>query len=110
MRLGSREGCGGNCCQGTEKRRQKAGTEAQGGRMETLWGLVRHAGGNVVIGPNLIVGALCLTIRSCWKSRDHRANVDRVCATFESNGGGLHGFDLASALVALHRPGSNGSS
>jgi hypothetical protein len=75
----------------------------RGGRMDTLWGLVRHAGGNVVVGPSLIVGALCLTIRSCWKSRDHRANVDRVCATFESKGGGLPGFDLASALAALHR-------
>ena len=80
----------------------------RGGRMETLWGLARHAGGNVVIGPSLIVGAMCLTIRSCWKSRDHRANVDRVCATFESKEGELPGFDLASALVALHRPGSNG--
>ncbi len=50
-----------------------------------------------------IVGSICLTVRSCWRSRDHRANVARVCSSFDLQGlvAGRRPGDLASALSAL---------
>ena len=82
---------------------------AAGGSMVTLSSLAQLATGDPMTGPGVVIAAVCLTIRACWKSRDHRANVRRVCATFESQAGNATEFDLPSALAALHPRGANGS-
>jgi hypothetical protein len=59
----------------------------------------------ILVLPTVLT-AICATVRSCWRSRDHKANVARVCSSFDSQAPGCASLDLASALAALHKPTS----
>src|SRR5947209_18369585 len=72
---------------------------AAGGSMVTLSSLAQLATGDPMTGPGVVIAAVCLTIRACCKSRDHRANVRRDCANFEPQADYAMDFGHASDLA-----------